>query len=171
MAPPTQPTQPAPERLEVPTLPPPSSRFVLPPPPSALLDRLQAFLPQIRDANAHLDPPAPGAAPGDEAVVMEEITDSSDDDSSTDDSSSSSSDSDDNDEASSQGGEASAAQQQGDGAVDQVSPAAGAEDDRAGTLAHLLDISARPTVVRSKLLVQEEPAAGAGEGADEMQAD
>ncbi|GAA5854075.1 hypothetical protein JCM9279_004373 [Rhodotorula babjevae] len=171
MAPPTPPTQPAPERLEIPTLPPPSSRFVLPPPPSALLDRLQAFLPQIRDANAHLEPPAPGTAPRDEAVVMEEITDSSDDDSTTDDddSSSSSSDDDSDDEVvGSEAGEAGGRQQQGSAAVEQVSPASGSAED-AGTLAHLLDISARPTVVRSKLLVQEEPAASAA--GDDMQAD
>ncbi|GAA5894589.1 hypothetical protein JCM8208_006280 [Rhodotorula glutinis] len=171
MAPPKQPQPPAPERLEVPTLPPPSSRFVLPPPPSALLDRLQAFLPQIRDANAQLDPPQPGTAPGEEAVVMEEITDDSDDSSTDDDSSSSSSDDDDDDsdEADSEGREVGAQQQQGGRAVEQVSPAAVAEDDGAGSLARLLDISARPPVVRSKLLVQEEPAAGAGE--DDMKAD
>ncbi|KPV77490.1 uncharacterized protein RHOBADRAFT_51336 [Rhodotorula graminis WP1] len=170
MAPPKQPPhQPAPERLEVPTLPPPSSRFVLPPPPSALLDRLQAFLPQIRDANAHLDPPQPGTASPDEAVVVEEITDSSDDDSSTDDDDSTTSD-DDSDEGDSDDGETAERQQQGV-ATEQVAPPAGAADDGAGSLARLLDISARPTVVRSKLLVQEEPVAGAHAGRDDMQAD
>ncbi|BGP39144.1 hypothetical protein JCM10450v2_003098 [Rhodotorula kratochvilovae] len=162
--PPAQPT----ERLEVPTLPPPSSRFVLPPPPSALLSRLQAFLPQIRDANAALEPREGELAPQDEAVVMEEITDSSDSDDSSDDSSSSDSDgdSDDDDEggARATGGPVGAT-------AEQDNAASGAQEER-GTLAHLMDISARPAVVKKKLLVQEEAAVGeAGADGDEMQAD
>ncbi|TNY17858.1 hypothetical protein DMC30DRAFT_88751 [Rhodotorula diobovata] len=169
MAPSKQPAQPT-ERLEVPTLPPPSSRFVLPPPPSDLLNRLQAFLPQIRDANAQLDPSAADGAPlGDEAVALEEITDSSDDDSDNDDdddSSSSSSDSD-SDEEDNSDGPARARQEDAEAAT--ASAPAATDDEGRGTLAHLMDISARPTVTRSKLIVVEEPA---GEDkADSMEAD
>lgn len=71
---------PAPEKLEVPTVPPPSSRFVLPPPPSDLMNRLAAFLPQIRTANEML---VQGDRMEDEeeGVTLEEMS-SSDEDSS-----------------------------------------------------------------------------------------
>ncbi|GAA5994262.1 uncharacterized protein JCM10292_001964 [Rhodotorula paludigena] len=157
------------ERLDVPQLPPPSSRFVLPPPPSDLLNRLQAFLPRIRDANALLNEQerAEGA---EEAVVMEEMSDdSSDEDDSSSDDSSSSSDSEDgaSDDGREAGGGARALDTAG-----QDDAAAQAVDRERDPLAHLMDISARPKVVKKKLLVQEEVVAGAAEGGEDgMQAD
>lgn len=75
--------------LEVPSAPPPNSRFILPPPPSALLNRLQQFLPQIKQANEQLveAPPAEGE---EEGVTLEfsDEEESSDEDSSEQDSSS-----------------------------------------------------------------------------------
>ncbi|GAA5919447.1 hypothetical protein JCM1841_002399 [Sporobolomyces salmonicolor] len=136
------------ERLEVPALPPPSSRFVLPPPPSDLLSRLQAFLPQIRDANARLEEEN-ADLDGDhreEAVVMEEFSSSSDsDDSSSDESS----DDDRSDEEAS-------SRTEGEAQVERMQEDAQAEG---GTMAHLLDISSRSKVMRNKVLVVEEPSA------------
>ncbi|GAA5897110.1 hypothetical protein JCM6882_001794 [Rhodosporidiobolus microsporus] len=161
------------ERLEIPTLPPPSSRFVLPPPPSDLLNRLQAFLPQIRDANAMLEargPRADGGAGGgeeeEEAVVMEEMSDSSDD--SDDPSSDSSSDDDEDDSDDEVSDERAAATATAAGAQ----PEEGVEERG---LAHLMAIGARPVVAKKKLLVLEEDevkAAEAGEADKEkMEAD
>ncbi|GAA5927425.1 uncharacterized protein JCM15063_005895 [Sporobolomyces koalae] len=84
------------EKLEVPVLPPSSSRFVLPPPPSDLLNRLQAFLPQIKQANEQLS--GETGEPSEEAVVMEEISSDSDSDSDSTDSDSDSSSEEDEDE-------------------------------------------------------------------------
>ncbi|GAA5903758.1 hypothetical protein JCM5296_003916 [Sporobolomyces johnsonii] len=136
------------ERLEVPALPPPSSRFVLPPPPSDLLNRLQAFLPQIRDANARLEEENATMHDDDreEAVVMEELSSDSDsDDSSSDDSSDE--DSSDDENSSRAEGEAQDESMQED------------VQAQGGTMAHLLDISSKPKVVRNKVLVVEEPSA------------
>ncbi|GAA6054145.1 hypothetical protein JCM3770_003218 [Rhodotorula araucariae] len=159
--PPAQPT----ERLEVPTLPPPSSRFVLPPPPSALLSRLEAFLPQIRDANARLEHRDGGIDPSDEPVVMEEMTDASDDsDADSSDSSNSDSDDDSSDDGSND--------DNGDGAGALTADNATGDEEERGSLAHLMDISAHPVVTKKKLLVQEEPPVGdANAGGDAMQAD
>ncbi|GAA5860496.1 hypothetical protein JCM8547_000322 [Rhodosporidiobolus lusitaniae] len=141
-------SEPPHERLEIPTLPPPSSRFVLPPPPSDVLNRLQAFLPQIREANAMLDarPPRAEGEQGDEeeeAVVMEEISDSSDSDSSDDSSSDSDSDDDEESEAREGGGTEGS---------ESVLP----EEQRG--LAGLLDISGKPAGAggAKKILVQDE---------------
>ncbi|BGP15158.1 hypothetical protein JCM10213_008702 [Rhodosporidiobolus nylandii] len=149
------------ERLEVPTLPPPSSRFVLPPPPSELLSRLQAFLPQIAQANALLERQQPAEGEErEEAVVMEELSDSSDDDS---DSSDDSSDSDSNSDDEASEAEAADGEQQEEG--DSVEEARG--------LAGLLDIAARPKAgqPKQKVLVQEEGAAKKDDGEVKMEAD
>lgn len=128
---------PAPEKLEVPTVPPPSSRFVLPPPPSDLMNRLAAFLPQIRTANEML-------AQGDrmegeeEGVTLEEMS-SSDEDSSDEDSSS----------------------EESDEEVEE-----GGETDAAAPLAHLLDISARPKVTKKKLEGNPEAVVEGGAGGE-----
>ncbi|GAA5823466.1 hypothetical protein JCM11251_000642 [Rhodosporidiobolus azoricus] len=155
------------ERLEVPTLPPPSSRFVLPPPPSDLLNRLQAFLPQIRDANAMLAerPPTGEGEEGqrEEAVIMEEMSDSSDDDSDSSDSSDSSS------EDEEDGDEDEGVRLTSDGSLQQQG-----EEER-GTLAHLMDISARTAPAtgagggKKVVLVQEE--GQADEGKEKMEAE
>lgn len=73
-------TPPRPPVLEVPSVPPPSSRFVLPPPPSALLDRLQAFLPQMKKANELLEQTqAAHPTPHEEGVTLEEFSESDSD--------------------------------------------------------------------------------------------
>ncbi|GAA5970596.1 hypothetical protein JCM11641_007364 [Rhodosporidiobolus odoratus] len=156
--PPTAPAQN--ERLEIPTLPPPSSRFVLPPPPSDLLSRIQAFLPQIRDANAMLDTQDGDEEGREEAVVMEELSDSSEDDSDSSRDSSDASSSDDDEDPNDRNGTAEAAAVVG-------------EEDERGNLARLLDISARPKagVPAKKVLVQEEEAAGAAEKQETMEAE
>lgn len=143
---PTSPTTATPtpnERLDVPTLPPPSSRFVLPPPPSDLLNRLQAFLPQIRDANAMLAERGTGAGEDgeeeEEAVVMEEISDDSDSDDSSDDSS----DSSDKEEEGAALGATGETEETQD---------AGVEEQRG--LAQLLDISSKSVATKKKLLVE-----------------
>lgn len=168
---PARPHAGAPERLDVPTLPPPSSRFVLPPPPSDLLGRLQAFLPQIRDANAALEQQQaqrPEGVAVEEPVVMEELSDDSTSDDSGDTESSSESDAEDDDGESSEepatGGEETAAAVDDDlllGRVDE------------GSLARLMDISSRPKVTKKKILVQEQLPADAPTPADpeSMQAD
>ncbi|GAA6058826.1 hypothetical protein JCM10212_002770 [Sporobolomyces blumeae] len=140
------------ERLEVPTLPPTSSRFVLPPPPSDLLNRLQAFLPQIRDANAQLeDTPREQGDEVEEAVVMEEL----------------SSDSDDSSDVSSSDDEDSSSEEEGQDGMEQDEPEATPQEQ--GSLAHLLDISARPSNPSSKkvVVVEEIDAEPVVEGAEE----
>lgn len=164
------------ERLDVPTLPPPSSRFVLPPPPSDLLNRLQAFLPQIRDANAILEQQQatqPEGAAVEEPVVMEELSDSSSDSSES------------SDDSSDEDNEEDEAQTDPDGSLldldgldgkdgDGTNAAEGVDavENGEGPLARLMDISSRPKVVKHKLLVQEQvdgdPAAPSDES---MQAD
>lgn len=143
------------ERLDVPTLPAPSSRFVLPPPPSDLLNRLQAFLPQIRDANAQLEM-RPDGEEVEEPVVMEELSEDSDS-SDDDDSSSEESDEDEQVEGPAETGELEAVDEGVQGGEQLV------KEEEGGSLAHLMDISARTKVVKSKLLVEEtgESAAGA----------
>lgn len=77
----TSPTPNSPsEVLEVPILPPPNSRFILPPPKSDLLNRLQAFLPQIKSANELLEsrPPLVEGEEVEEEGVIVQIIDSSD---------------------------------------------------------------------------------------------
>jgi hypothetical protein len=126
------------ETLEVPTLP--DSRFVLPPPPSDLMNRLQAFLPQMKAANDALAErmEAEGQAEQEEGVELQ-IVNSSDESSSDD---SDSSDSDDEEEEEEQ-------------AADEM--------EVGETMAHLFDISARPKVVKKKLV--EEQAHGKKDGA------
>lgn len=153
-------SKPAKERLDVPTLPPPSSRFVLPPPPSDLLNRLQAFLPQIRDANALLEQQQAAQPEGtqiEEPVVMEELSDSSSsDDDDDDEEEEEESDSGDNssDEVSSTGADGETA---GYAAGDEsLQDASANEEVERGSLARLMDISSRPKVGKKKLLVQEQ---------------
>ena len=133
------------ETLEVPTVP--SSRFVLPPPPSDLLNRLQAFLPQMKAANEQLaDQMEDGeAAEQDEGVVLQ-IVDSDEESSSSDDDS----DSDSSDE------EVEGAEQGGSDRPD---------DNEGETMARLLDISARPT----KKLPAAKDGASKGAGIVEME--
>jgi hypothetical protein len=153
-------SKPANERLDVPTLPPPSSRFVLPPPPSDLLNRLQAFLPQIRDANALLEQQQAAQPEGtqiEEPVVMEELSDSSssdDDDDDEEEEGHSDSDDDSSNEASSSGADGESAGNVG--ADESLQDASSNEDVEQGSLARLMDISSRPKVGKKKLLVQEQ---------------
>lgn len=116
--------------LEVPTLPPPSSRFVLPPPPSDLLDRLRNFLPQIKSANEQLELAAAkeGTEPEEEVVVLEELSDSSSEEESSEEES-----------------------DEEDGVDDDTNSANGAEEPEGG-LAQLLDINSRSKVVKKKLV-------------------
>lgn len=148
-------SKPANERLDVPTLPPPSSRFVLPPPPSDLLNRLQAFLPQIRDANALLEQQQAAQPEGtqvEEPVVMEELSDSSNDD--DDDDEEEEGDSDDEDDSSEEGSSTGAdGEIAGNVAGNELHQNAAADE---GSLARLMDISSRPKVGKKKLLVQEQ---------------
>ena len=67
--PPTAPTPSANSPLAVSSVPPPSSRFVLPPPSSDLMLRLSAFLPQIKQANEQLEQD-PEATAGAEPVTL-----------------------------------------------------------------------------------------------------
>ncbi|GAA5916388.1 uncharacterized protein JCM6883_000627 [Sporobolomyces salmoneus] len=126
------------ERLDVPVLPPSSSRFVLPPPPSDLLNRLQAFLPQIKSANEQLEQEGTGVEGGEEAVVMEELSSDSDDSSDSSDSASEDDDEEDSDE-------------------DKEQEAEGGEQEmqEGGTLDRLLDINSRPKVIKKNLVVVE----------------
>ena len=138
----TSPVPSANERLDVPVLPPSSSRFVLPPPPSDLLNRLQAFLPQIKTANEQLEQ---GGEQGEveEAVVMEEL--SSDSSDSSDESDSEEDSSDDEEEEKENG-----------------------EEEEEGRMERLMDIGQRPKVTKKKLVVMEEDIEGAKEqGGDE----
>ncbi|GAA5855323.1 hypothetical protein JCM5353_007412 [Sporobolomyces roseus] len=122
------------ERLDVPVLPPSSSRFVLPPPPSDLLNRLQAFLPQIKSANEQLQTQE-DAGEVEEAVVMEEVSSDSEDDSS---------DSDDSEEDSSDQEEKENEEREGE----------------EGRMDRLMDIGQRPKVIKKKLVVIEEDSQG-----------
>ncbi|KAM0788918.1 hypothetical protein ACM66B_002997 [Microbotryomycetes sp. NB124-2] len=129
--------------LEVPTVP--ASRFVLPPPSSDLLSRVQAFLPQMKAANDQLDSTMQTDEQDDqdegedqEAVTLEILSSDSSDDDSSGDSDSSESDKD---------------------ASDNMQPAGQAQDDsvRDGegrAMSHLLNIAQRPKVIR-KSLVQD----------------
>ncbi|GAA5977634.1 hypothetical protein JCM5350_002301 [Sporobolomyces pararoseus] len=125
------------ERLDVPVLPPSGSRFVLPPPPSDLLNRLQAFLPQIKSANEQLEQQGTRAEGEEEAVVMEELSsDSEDETSSSDEDSDSSDDDEDSDKNKEASQEAEAEQEQ-------------------GNLDRLMDINSRPKVTKKNLVVVE----------------
>lgn len=121
------------ETLDVPTLP--DSRFVLPPPPSDLMGRLQAFLPQMKAANDALAErmDGEGQEDQDEGVVLQIVNSS--DESSSDDSDSS------------------------DDEEEEEEQAAEGQVKEGETMAHLLDISARPKVVKKKL-VEETDGAG-----------
>lgn len=61
-------------KLEIPTLPPPSSKFILSN-NSELMDRLKAFLPLIAESNAQLVPTELGA---EEGVSLEEFSEEED---------------------------------------------------------------------------------------------
>lgn len=125
--------------LEVPVATPP--RFVLPPPPSELLSRLDAFLPRMKQANEELaqqQATAEGNITTSEGVELELLSSSSDSDSSEEEDSS---DSDDDDS----GEEDNTAGQ--DEAMHDDSEAA--EPD---TMSHLLNIGARPKIIRKKLV-------------------
>ncbi|GAA5963879.1 hypothetical protein JCM3765_004050 [Sporobolomyces pararoseus] len=125
------------ERLDVPVLPPSGSRFVLPPPPSDLLNRLQAFLPQIKSANEQLEQQGSREEAEEEAVVMEELSsDSEDETSSSDDDSDSCDDEEDSDKEKVESQEAGVEQEQ-------------------GNLDRLMDINSRPKVVKRNLVVVE----------------
>lgn len=128
---------PATEILEVSVLPPPSSRFILPPPRSDLLDRLQAFLPQIKSANEQLVDriPIDGETEGEEEEegVVLQFVDSSDESSS----SSSDEDSEEEDDASS-GEEADGIQGEAEGET--------GEEDRMKKLLEIDSIGRRPKV-------------------------
>jgi len=140
----TSPPPSANERLDVPVLPPSSSRFVLPPPPSDLLNRLQAFLPQIKNANEQLEQ---GGEQGEveEAVVMEELSSDSSDEDSTDSSEESSSEEEEEEK-----------EENGQG------------EEEEGRMERLMDIGQRPKVTKKKLVVMEEDIEGAKEqGGDE----
>ncbi|GAA5839317.1 hypothetical protein JCM3766R1_004798 [Sporobolomyces carnicolor] len=135
------------ERLDVPVLPPSGSRFVLPPPPSDLLNRLQAFLPQIKSANEQLEQQGVGQDGQDaveEAVVMEELSSDSDDDSDSSDSSSDDDDEDEDDDDADQAKEDTNDEEAGEVAV-----------EAQGTLDRLMDINSRPKVVKKNLVVVE----------------
>ncbi|BGO98611.1 hypothetical protein RTBOTA2_003120 [Rhodotorula toruloides] len=155
-SPPTDSTAQQPQLLEIPTLPSPSSRFVLPPPPSDLLNRLQAFLPQIRDANAELEGRMreDGLGEGEEAVVMEELSES-EEDSSSDEEEGSSSEEESEEDEDEKLADAESEAVQGGQEVEQ--------EEEAGSLARLMDISARPKVVKKNLVVEEETAGAGGE--------
>ncbi|GAA5884350.1 hypothetical protein JCM16303_003647 [Sporobolomyces ruberrimus] len=127
------------ERLDVPFLPPSSSRFVLPPPPSDLLNRLQAFLPQIKSANEQLG--EQGEEEVEEAVVMEELSSDSEDSSDEEEDSDDSSDEDEDDSHSEEGKEDEGEAMQ---------------QDEPGTLDRLMDINNRPKVVKKNLVVVED---------------
>ncbi|BGP23915.1 hypothetical protein JCM10295v2_002816 [Rhodotorula toruloides] len=142
------------ERLEIPTLPSPSSRFVLPPPPSDLLNRLQAFLPQIRDANAQLETRmAIGEEEEEEeAVVMEELSSDSEEEETSDEDGSSDEDSDDGEELGDVEGTGRLQGVQGGENLEQ--------EEEAGSFARLMDISACPKVVKKNLVVEETDSLG-----------
>ncbi|GAA5987140.1 hypothetical protein JCM10908_001046 [Rhodotorula pacifica] len=175
-------SKPANERLDVPTLPPPSSRFVLPPPPSDLLNRLQAFLPQIRDANALLEQQQAAQPEGvqvEEPVVMEELSDSSSDDDSDDDAEEDE-DNDDDDEDEDDSEEDTSVTGEDAGVLfvdDTLSNGTSTVQVEQGSLAQLMDISSRPKITKKKLLVEEQETTTSGgsreaQGAGEaMQAD
>lgn len=132
------------ETLEVPTLP--DSRFVLPPPPSDLMNRLQAFLPQMKAANEALAErmEAEGQAEQEEGVELQ-IVNSSDESSSDD--SDSSDDDEDEEEQAVKGGEAKERE----------------------TMAHLLDITAKPKAVKKKLVEEEHKVKKDGAGIVELE--
>jgi hypothetical protein len=85
-------------RLECSALPPSTSRFILPQPPSELLSRLQAFLPQIKQANEALMELDPADASMAEEPVSLEAFSSSEEETDSDDSSSSEEENDDEEE-------------------------------------------------------------------------
>lgn len=121
------------------------------------MNRLQAFLPQIKSANEQLaaeDRMDDGQV--EEPVVLEEISSSEDDDDSSDDSSSEE-DSDDEEEE----------------AAEQATRATGTEGQslpqEGETMAHLLDISARPKVVKKKLQALDGAKQSGGAGIVEME--
>ena len=133
------------EVLEVPSVPPPSSRFVLPPPPSALLDRLQAFLPQMKKANELLEEEhAANGTPKEEGVTLEEFSDSEDDSSEEEESSS------EEDEGDVVVTGAKDTETSGNGVNGMLLDGTGEEETgetatgERGLLAQLLDISSRP---------------------------
>ncbi|KAK4055567.1 hypothetical protein OIV83_000113 [Microbotryomycetes sp. JL201] len=129
-------------RLEVPTVP--ASRFVLSPPSSDLLSRVQAFLPQMKAANDQLDShmlveEAQGDSDGgqEEAVTLEVISsdssDDDDDDDSSDDTDSSDSDDDDDDQ-------------------EHAENESMQDDEDGQAMSHLLNIAQRPKVFRKDLV-------------------
>jgi len=134
--------QPTRERLDVPVLPPSGSRFVLPPPPSDLLNRLQAFLPQIKSANEQLEQQQQdtNVEAEEEAVVMEELSSDSDEEETSSDEDSSD-ESEVGDEEKEEGEEAEETTMQ-----DETEP---------GTMDRLMDIKSRPKVVKKNLVVVE----------------
>ncbi|BGP31272.1 hypothetical protein JCM10296v2_003036 [Rhodotorula toruloides] len=144
------------QRLEIPTLPSPSSRFVLPPPPSDLLSRLQAFLPQIRDANAELEGREGLGEGEEEAVVMEELSESEEDSSSDEEEASSIEEDSEGDEDE----ELADVQETGGPEAFQGAQELEQEEEEAGSLARLMDISAPPKVVKKNLVVEEKASSG-----------
>lgn len=110
------------------------------------MNRLQAFLPQMKAANDALAErmEAEGQAEQEEGVELQIVNSS--DESSSDDSDSSDDDSDDEEQA-----------------------AEGGESKEGETMAHLLDISARPKVVKKKLVEGEHGAKKDGAGIVEME--
>ncbi|GAA5861272.1 hypothetical protein JCM3774_002249 [Rhodotorula dairenensis] len=165
------------QRLDVPTLPPPSSRFVLPPPPSDLLNRLQAFLPQIRDANALLEQQQaaqPEGTPIEEPVVMEELSDSSSDEDDDDDDDEDEADDDDDDDDNDEDEDSSSVEGTKGYASGDAAGSANDEQVEKGSLAHLMDISSRSKVTKKNLVVEEHvssPGPSADAAGERMQAD
>lgn len=134
-----------------------SSRFILPPPPSDLMARLQAFLPQIKQANEMLtenmqtdaSEGATGRKEEEEVVVLEEFSSDEDDESDDSDSSSEASTDDDeghHEENTSRAGVANRGliketELEEEGEEEEEAP------DGSAPLARLLDITARPKKV------------------------
>ncbi|KAM0746340.1 hypothetical protein T439DRAFT_329791 [Meredithblackwellia eburnea MCA 4105] len=121
-------------------LPPPSSAFILPPPRSDLLDRIQAFLPQIKQANEKLAEEGTKPAGEEEVVVLEEVSDS-----------------DDSDEESSSEEEGEEGEDSSDDDSDEEEEGAPIEiqgQGHQGALEHLMDISSRKIVTPKRLQAQ-----------------
>lgn len=132
--------------LQIPSLPSPHSRFVLPPPPSELLSRLEAFLPKLKQANEQLaEQQAAAELQGTvdattEGVELEFISSSEEDSSNDSDTDEESSDEDEGDEH---------------GQSEHMQDDFSAQSDQ-DAMARLLNINARPKSGLRKDLVEME---------------